>query len=115
MVGLVNDCDWDQLASGAEYQNNAEQPEDGVNGQPQIASEAVYPLLVVAESGLSLKPTGKSGRVQGFTVQRGEREQCQIGQLCELESRTEPTLEQPTDSAGNAPHGCSLPQPASFD
>jgi hypothetical protein len=63
-VSLVDDCDWDQLAFGAEYQNHAEQPvEDGVNRQPQITGEVVYPLLVVVESGPGLKPTRESGRL----------------------------------------------------
>jgi hypothetical protein len=93
-VGLVHDCDWNQLTFGAEYQDHAEQSVEGDGGkQPPIPDEPVDALLVVAESGLSLEPTGKSGRLQGFTVRRGEREQCQIGQLCEPESRTEPTAE----------------------
>jgi hypothetical protein len=115
-VGLVNGCDRDQPAFGAEYQSHAEQPvEDGVNGEPQFASEAVYPLFVVAGSGPGLKPARESGRLQGTTVQCGESKQCQVDQLCEPESRTVPTFEQPTSSAGNTPHGCSLPQSASVD
>ena len=57
------------------------------------------PLLVVAEGGLSLEPTGKSGRLQGVTVQCGESQQRQISQLGEPESGTEPTFEQPTNRA----------------
>jgi hypothetical protein len=71
-------------------------------------------LLVVAESGLSLKPTRESRRLQGVAVQRSESEQGQIGQLREPEGRTEPTLEQPATRARNAPHGCSLPHPPSL-
>ncbi len=68
-------------------------------------------LLVVVESGLSLKSTRENGRLQEITRQRGESQQCQVGQLCEPESRTETTFEQPTNRAGNAPHGDSLPKP----
>ena len=57
------------------------------------------------------EPTRESGRLQRITVQCGKSEQRQISQLREPESRTEPTFEQPSDSAGNAPHGCSLSQP----
>ena len=46
----------------------------GGRRQPRIPDEPVDTLLVVAESGLSLKPTRKSGRLQGITVQRGESE-----------------------------------------
>jgi len=64
----------------------------------------------VVEGGLCLKPTCEHSRLHGLTVQRGEGEKREIGQLCIAESRTELTSEQPTNSAVNTPHDYSLSQ-----
>jgi len=114
--GLLNDCDRDQLVSGTQCQKHAPQPVADEHGrQPRIPDDAVDPLLVVAEFGFSPMLTRKSGRLQGIALHRGESKQCQVGQLCEPESRTEPRFEQPKNSARNAPHDCSPPQPAGLD
>jgi hypothetical protein len=65
----------------------------------------------MAEDDLTLNPTHDRRRLQRLTMQRGDKEKDQTGQLRQSKTRTEPTPDQPTNNVGNAPHDYTLPQP----